>query len=248
MVRRQIPSPAIACANASGSSRRSAVVVPAGRLPRSRRGRGTPGPLASASRPANARSPCGTSTRPWRSSSVSKAPREQLSLEQPGVGIGHGQAADPRRELLPGRHREDREAGVEPPRDHRPTVELRAEAGRDGDAPLPVDRMPVLAGEHRSPTPDVRWRRRTINRGTSRRFPTSHHFAPLLGILTPRGRPSMADFARIGGGDRTRCPGASVERDRGARSAEGQARRRAGPGTADACCVPSRPASLNEAR
>ena len=44
----------------------------------------------------------------------------------------------------------DREAGVEPPRDHRPTVELGAESRRDGDASLTVHRVPVLAGEHRS--------------------------------------------------------------------------------------------------
>src|SRR6478735_5135390 len=76
--------------------------------------------------------------------------REQLPLEQPGVRVGHGQAADLRRQLVPCRHRKDREAGVEPPRhDHAPG-ELRTEARRDGEAPLVVDRMPVLAGEHRS--------------------------------------------------------------------------------------------------
>ena len=81
-----------------------------------------------------------------------EGPGEQLPLEQPRVGIGHGQAPDLRRELLPGRHREDRETGVEPPRDHAAAVELRAEASRDGEPPLLVDRMPVLAGEHRVPS------------------------------------------------------------------------------------------------
>ena len=89
-----------------------------------------------------------------------EGPGEQLPLEQPRVGIRHGQAPDLGRELLPGRHREDRETGVEPPRDHAATVELRAETRRDGDSPLLVDRVPVLAGEHRVPhSPDIERRR-----------------------------------------------------------------------------------------
>src|SRR5829696_7435344 len=76
--------------------------------------------------------------------------REQLPLEETGVGVGHRKAADLGRQLVPGRHREDREAGVEPPGDDNAPGELRAEARRDGKAPLLVNRMPVLAGEHRS--------------------------------------------------------------------------------------------------
>ena len=124
---------------------------PTAPAPRSRRGRGCPGP------PPRSRGPR-TLAQVLRDEDPTLAvelrlegPGEQLPLEQPRVGIGHGQARDLRRELLPGRHREDREAGVEPPRDHAATVELRAETRRDGDAPLLVDRVPVLAGEHRAP-------------------------------------------------------------------------------------------------
>src|SRR3954452_5510184 len=75
---------------------------------------------------------------------------EQLPLEETGVRVGHGQAADPRRQLVPGLRGKDREAGVEPPRDDHVPGELGTEAGRDGQAPLLVARGPLLPGKHRS--------------------------------------------------------------------------------------------------
>ena len=53
--------------------------------------------------------------------------------------------------------RVDRQAVVEPARDHRSRVELGAELHRDGDPSLVVHRVPVLAGEHLSGYPWVAW-------------------------------------------------------------------------------------------
>ena len=125
----------MAAAKAVGSSRpwlyssqRAGAQISAwSRLPRTR---------ASASRPANSRRPCRDEDPTLAVELRLEGPGEQLPLEQARVGIGHGQAPDLRRELVPGRHREDREAGVEPPRDHAAVGELRAETSRDGDAPL----------------------------------------------------------------------------------------------------------------
>ena len=155
-------------------------------------------------------------------------PREQLPLQQPGVGVRDRQAADAVRELGPGGHREDREAAVDPPRDHGAVGELPAESRRDGDAPLAVDRVSVLTGEHRSRAlPDIGWRRMERSTGFRHRspgtgpacgnFPTFHHFAPLPGILARRDGPSMgksqrgragppADPYRVGGGTRAHPP------------------------------------------
>ena len=79
--------------------------------------------------------------------------REQLPLEQSGVRVGHGQAADLRRQLVPCRHRKDREAGVEPPRhDARSRRAARGSATGTARRPLsstacrysPVNTDPLL--------------------------------------------------------------------------------------------------------
>ena len=137
VVRRQIPSPAIASANASGP-RGSGCSRPSGRATRSRRGPGRrgrvprrPGRRRSAGWPGRGRDPGGRapSRRPRRTAAAGAAARS----------VGHGQAADLRRQLVPCRHREDREAGVEPPRDDARPGELRAEA-RQGRRAAPSRR------------------------------------------------------------------------------------------------------------
>ena len=86
----------------------------------------------------------------------------------------------------------DREAVVEPARDHRPRVELRAELDRDGDPSLVVHRVPVLAGEHLSGLP-LRscW---PVVGGT-----WIPHFSPLCATSlhsSAQNGPVKADFAR----------------------------------------------------
>ena len=150
----------------------------------------------------------GTRTRPWRSSSVSKAPANSCRWSGRASGSVIGQARRPSsrgRPSRPGRiarQRVDHRATTQP-------VELRAEARRDGKPPLLVDRVPVLAGEHRVlPLPDG-WRRTRGDqpgvepanaRGPLGPFPTSHQLAPLPGIIAVRRGSSRRKSPQVPGG------------------------------------------------
>src|SRR3990172_6842136 len=107
-----------------------------------------PTPTVSPSRPAHSRRPGGTTTRPWPSSSTSKAPektKREKGRAPASLTRFFAPAAPHPPEDAPG---EDAQAAVDPARDEGAAVELRPEAGRDRDAALPVDRVSVLAGEH----------------------------------------------------------------------------------------------------
>src|SRR4029453_11695021 len=93
-------------------------------------------------------------------------------------------------------------AAVEPPGDHGAIGELPAEARRDGDPSLAVDRVPVLTREHRSrsllTSNGGGWTDQpgagSLPVGSSPAggwVPPFHHFAPLRGIIARREGPSM---------------------------------------------------------
>ena len=206
MVRRQIPSPAIAWANASGSSRLRLYASQRAGAQTSAWSR-EPRTSASLSRPAYARRPCGTRTRPCASSSVSIAPANSCRCSSRALASVIGRLPTRFESSVQAGHRKDREAAVDPPRDHGAVGELPAEPRGDGDAPLAVNRVSVLTGEHRSrsllTSDGVGWsdqpgfRYRPPGTGPAcGNFPTFHHFAPLPGILARRGGPSMGKSQR----------------------------------------------------
>ena len=129
---------------------------------------------------------------------------EDAAAEEPGGGVGHGELRDLVRQECPAGKRMDGEAAVDPARDDGAAIEQGAELRRDGDAPLVVHRVPVLAGEHRlghswsevaevSTGPRQPGREpvlgvaevpvcpsgRPLMASGRKRFPTSPHFAPL---------------------------------------------------------------------
>src|SRR5512146_845033 len=94
----------------------------------------------------------------------------------------------------------DRQAVVEPARDHRSGIELRTELDGHGEPSLAVHRVPVLAGEHLSGLPLCWWPDRWVGPvGPYRGIP---HFSPLCATSlhsTARFDPVKIDFARICG-------------------------------------------------
>ena len=245
VVRRQIPRPAMALGERVGVVEAPAVVGPAGRRPDLRVVAGPEherlgleaGELAQALRDEDATLAVELGL---------ERAREQLALQQPGVrdrssaGSRHSRRAHPRPVIGKiARQLSSHRATTAP------SGELRAETRRDGDAPLAVDRMTVLAGEHRSrslltsdgggwtdqpgdgsppagPCPLGGW------------FPTFHHFAPLPGIIARSGGPSMgkSHSGRLGRGRAVLGQG---------RVAASSTRRRGSDSSRDASSRPGRP-------
>src|SRR5207245_1537494 len=126
--------------------------------------------------------------------------REEEAREGSGARVRDGKRRRLGGEGVPVAAREDREAGVDPARDERSSLELGTKTRWDGHASLLVHRMPVLAGEHPSGFPTGwAWLRAAVAAvtGADPRSTTGHHFVPLHGILHRCGDASMGNRARL---------------------------------------------------
>src|SRR5215471_3258068 len=96
---------------------------------------------------------------------------EEEPLQRPGLAAEGVERPDPVRELRPFVDRVDVETAVQPTCDDHPVAELLAKARREGEPVLVVERVLVLAQQHRLPSP------------------ITPHFNPLPTTCKPFGRP-----------------------------------------------------------
>ena len=233
MVRRQIPRPAIARGERVGSSRLRLYSVPAGRAPRSRRGRGSrgraprsrgrrtragpagrgPGPGGRAPSRRRRRTAAAAAAARWDRSSAGSRPWRRAP-PRPVIGKIARQLSSHRATTAPSASCARKRAGT-------------------ASRPLPSTACrysPVNTASRHSLTSDGAWVDRSTRGwiaacGSTRpaAFPTSHHFAPLPGIIAPAEGPSMgkshvvhvvdalgrapagATATRVRGGDESAC-------------------------------------------